>query len=251
MHGKGGGGMDELRASQERYRALVELSPDAIAVVQDGRFVFANKQALRLMGAVDLDQLITRPARDFVPVPVRAPLSERYRDLHPGARLPYVEGQLIRLDDGRSVPIETAAAGIEFEGRPAIMLVVRDITARHESEQATFAAEQRFAAAFHEAPIAMLLIDPVGVVLDANPALGELVAYDPRAMLGRQSLRLVHRDDRDAVRAMLRSVAEQDQGHDKVADPLDWRIERPDGSRSGSRDRSLSSPASRRPLSST
>jgi diguanylate cyclase (GGDEF)-like protein/PAS domain S-box-containing protein len=217
--------VDELRASQERYRALVELSPDAIAVIQDGRFVFANQQALNLVGARDIDELTSKPAMEVVPPPVRAPMTKRYRGLAIDQRLPYVEGRLIRLDDQRSVPIETAAAGIEFEGRPAIMVVVRDITARHESEQATWAAEQRFAAAFHEAPIAMLLIDPIGVVLDANPALGELVADDPRALVGRQSLRLVHRDDRDAVRTLLRTVVEKDQA---VA-PKEWRLERLSG----------------------
>ena len=54
--------MDELRASQERYRAFVELSPDAIAVIQDGRFVFANQQALNLVGAHDFEELKAQAA---------------------------------------------------------------------------------------------------------------------------------------------------------------------------------------------
>ena len=217
--------MDELRASQERYRALVELSPDAIAVIQDGRFVFANQQALNLVGARNFEELSSKPAMDVVPPPARAPMTKRYRGLAVDARLPYVEGRLIRLSDQRSIPIETAAAGIEYEGRPAIMVVVRDVSARHDSEQAMWAAEQRFSAAFHEAPIAMLLIDPIGVVLDANPALGELVADDPRALVGRQSLRLVHRDDRETVRALLRTVIEKDQ----AVEPKEWRLSRANG----------------------
>ncbi len=216
--------MDELRASQGRYRALVELSPDAIAVIQDDRFVFANQRALDLIGAKDLNHLQTIRAVDVVPPPERTPLTQRYRQLAPGARLPYVEGQLIRIDDERTVPIETAAAGIEFEGRPAIMVVMRDVSARHRSEQAMWAAEQRFAAAFHEAPIAMLLIDPIGVVLDANPALGDLVRDDPRSLVGRQSLRLVHRDDRDAVRALLRAAVESDE----VLPAQEWRVAPPE-----------------------
>jgi diguanylate cyclase (GGDEF)-like protein/PAS domain S-box-containing protein len=217
--------VDELRASQERYRALVELSPDGIAVIQHGRFVFANQQALQLLGASSFEELAATPALDRVPLGVRKPLTKRYRDLPPGAQLPYIEGQLLRLDNSRTVPIETAAAGIEYEGEPAIMVVVRDITPRYNSEQAMWAAEQRFAAAFHEAPIAMLLVDPLGVVMDANPAMGDLVGDDPRALVGRQSLRLVHRDDRDAVRTMLRSVGEQDQ----AAAPTEWRLVRVDG----------------------
>jgi diguanylate cyclase (GGDEF)-like protein/PAS domain S-box-containing protein len=217
--------VDELRASQERYRAFVELSPDAIAVIQDGRFVFANQQALNLVGARDFDELKTKPALDLVPEGARTPMTNRYRELDVDARLPYVEGQLIRIDDARRVPIETAAAGIEFEGRRALLVVIRDVTARHETEQAMWAAEQRFAAAFHEAPIAMLLIDPMGVVLDANPALGELVADDPRALVGRQSLRLVHRDDRDSVRALLRMAVEKDQ----AVGAKEWRLTKSGG----------------------
>jgi diguanylate cyclase (GGDEF)-like protein/PAS domain S-box-containing protein len=217
--------VDELRASQERYRALVELSPDAIAVIQDEYFVFANRRALDLIGAKSFDELNTRPAFTFVPPRVRATLTKRYSSLAPGARLPYVEGHLVRLDDQRSLPIETAAAGIEYNGRPAVMIVVRDTTERQVSEQAMWAAEQRFAAAFHEAPIAMLLIDPDGTVLDANPALGDLVAEDPHGIVGRQSLRLVHHDDRDDVRRLLHSVAERD----RASPPMEWRLEQLDG----------------------
>ena len=217
--------MDELRASQERYRALVELSPDAIVVIAGGRFAFANQQALRLIGVDSLEQLQASEPFDVVPSALHERMTERFGQLAPGERLPYIEGELIRLDDGSTVPVETAAAAIEYEGSRAIMLVVRDTTTRQASEQAAWAAEQRFSAAFREAPVAMLLIDPRGVVLDANPALGELVGDDPRALIGRQSLRLAHHDDRDAIRALLRAVVEQD---DAVA-PLEWRLERPAG----------------------
>jgi diguanylate cyclase (GGDEF)-like protein/PAS domain S-box-containing protein len=217
--------VDELRASQERYRALVELSPDAIAVIQGAHFVFANQRALDLIGAKDFAELRARPAIDYVQPQVRSTLTERYGHLRPGSQLPYVAGHLIRLDDERRLPIETAAAGIEYEGRPAVMIVFRDTTAREESEQAMWAAEQRFAAAFHEAPIAMLLLDPAGNVLDANPALGDLVADDPHVIVGHQSLRLVHPEDRDDVRTLLRSVAEKD----RVSPPMEWRLEQSDG----------------------
>ncbi len=46
-----------LRASEERYRTLVEMAPDAVAVHRDGRFLYANTAALQLYGVESLQQL--------------------------------------------------------------------------------------------------------------------------------------------------------------------------------------------------
>ena len=162
--------MDELKASQERYRALVELSPDAILVIKGKRFLFANQQALRLVGGHSLGQLRSRSALELVPPSAQQPMIKRFEQARPGvSACPYIEGQLMRLDGG-STPVETAAASIEYEGDRAILLVVRDITARHSSEQAMWAAE---AAVFRRVPrkhrSPCCSSTRAGVVVDANP----------------------------------------------------------------------------------
>src|SRR5207248_6858497 len=52
---------EALRDSEERYRRLVDLSPDAILVHRDGEFVFANWAAARLLGAAEPMQLVGLP----------------------------------------------------------------------------------------------------------------------------------------------------------------------------------------------
>jgi PAS domain-containing protein len=58
--------LEALRASEERYARLVELSPDAIAVFADGRISFANPAAAQLAGATSPQDLVGRPVADFV-----------------------------------------------------------------------------------------------------------------------------------------------------------------------------------------
>ncbi|MGH8809835.1 MAG: PAS domain-containing protein [Noviherbaspirillum sp.] len=55
-----------LREAEERYRKVVELSPDAILVQQDGVFVFANPAAVAMLRAGDIDQIVGRPLFEFL-----------------------------------------------------------------------------------------------------------------------------------------------------------------------------------------
>ena len=58
---------EALRESEENYRALVELSPDAIFLHREGKFVYANPAALKLLGADQPQQLLGRSVFDIVP----------------------------------------------------------------------------------------------------------------------------------------------------------------------------------------
>ena len=63
----------ELREGEERYRRLVELSPDGIGVYVDGRIVFINAAMARIFGATSPDQLIGKPIMDLVHPRLSAP----------------------------------------------------------------------------------------------------------------------------------------------------------------------------------
>ncbi len=57
---------EALRESEERYRRLVELSPEAIIVHSEGKFVYVNPAAQRLWGAACAEELIGKPVLDVV-----------------------------------------------------------------------------------------------------------------------------------------------------------------------------------------
>jgi diguanylate cyclase (GGDEF)-like protein/PAS domain S-box-containing protein len=123
----------ELRASEERYRSLVELSPDAILVANEQRIVFANPAACDLLGAERPTQVEGQRVWDFVhPDSVEKSRARQVR-VEAGEALELTEQKLIRLD-GRTVTVEVASCPIIWLGSPAIQVVARDVTSR---EQAT------------------------------------------------------------------------------------------------------------------
>jgi len=125
----------ELRESEERYRRLVEVSPDAIAVHSDGKLVYVNPAAVRLLGATSPGELVNKPILEIVHPDDRAWVAERVRRTMTmgGANEPAVQ-RLVRLD-GQTIHAEVAAVPIMYAGRPAGQIMIRDATERKQFEE--------------------------------------------------------------------------------------------------------------------
>jgi PAS domain S-box-containing protein len=123
------GRLRAARETEERYRILVESSPEPIAVHSQGVIVYANPAAARLMGADEPSQLLGMPVLGFVHPDDRQIVIDRIRRTQQEGRLAVaVEERFVRLD-GAIINVETTALPTRFEGRPATQVVVRDITA--------------------------------------------------------------------------------------------------------------------------
>ena len=114
----------ELADSEERYRSLIELSPDAILVHAGGEILFANAAAAQAFGPapsglVGQSLLTLTPTRDRAATMARcaSPPAGRVRSEHRKCRL-----------DGAEFDAEVVATAIAFHGRPARLLVIRDVT---------------------------------------------------------------------------------------------------------------------------
>jgi PAS domain S-box-containing protein len=123
-----------LRESEERYRQLVELSPDAIFIQCDGQFAFANCATAKLHGAKNPEELIGRAVMDFVHPDDREIVEQRMQKLRTGGtQAEWGELKVVRLD-GRVIDIEAVAAPFTYQEKPAAQVVVRDITDRKTAE---------------------------------------------------------------------------------------------------------------------
>lgn len=125
---------DNLRASNARYRDLVELSPETIYIQQEGRVVFVNSAGIRMLGATVEKEILGRPISDFLPPGWRNSNAARiHREQIAGGETPSVEDRFVRLD-GAMAEAEVSAVPIEYFGKPAIQVFVRDITGRKRLE---------------------------------------------------------------------------------------------------------------------
>ncbi len=126
---------ESMRESEERYRQLVELSPDAIVIHAGGKFVYVNSAATALFGAASPVEIVGRPILDFVPPEARDDETSRILKIQDGSSpAPLYEETLVRLD-GSQVDIEVASISFVYQGRPASQVIIRDITARKEVER--------------------------------------------------------------------------------------------------------------------
>ena len=121
----------ELAESEERYRSLIEMTPDAILVHSMGEILFANPAAQQVF-AGDLGTLIGRSILDFIPDSEHAVVIERFS--RPTTGRIRAEHRMFRLDGG-TFDAEVVATTITFRGRPARLLVIRDVTDRREVQE--------------------------------------------------------------------------------------------------------------------
>ncbi|HEY9845033.1 MAG TPA: ATP-binding protein, partial [Candidatus Caenarcaniphilales bacterium] len=129
----------KLRESEERYRKMVELSPDAIFVQSEENFVLVNRAGVNLLGATNPEQLLGKPIFDFVHPDYWSLVRSRIKQVKEEAKeLPFIEEKLLRLD-GQAVDVEVASLPFTYEGLSATQVVVRDIS---ERKQAEFEREQ-------------------------------------------------------------------------------------------------------------
>ncbi|MCX7249348.1 MAG: ATP-binding protein [Burkholderiales bacterium] len=126
----------DLLDSEQRYRTLVEWTVEAIVVHREGKLLYANPAAVSLFGAGS--------ARDLIGISIHDLTHPEHRDLvlrrlkthgDDGPDSPMMEQKLARLD-GATIYVEVKGTSISFDGIPARLASLRDITERKAIEAA-------------------------------------------------------------------------------------------------------------------
>ncbi len=198
---------EAFRASEERYRLLVELVPDGIIVHTDGIIVFANPKVLELAGTSSLNDLVGKSIFDFVHPDFTEFVTQRVIKSGYQTPLPPAEEKFIRLD-GSIFDAEVQTRPIIFQGKPANLVLIRDITQRKHAEEKLRVSETRLSEAQHLAHLGSFEMtadmrssywsDELYNIFDRDPALGQLNFF--------AFLRHVHPQDRPMINALFKQT---------------------------------------------
>ena len=161
-----------IRASEERYRSIVEQSPDMIFVNRDDRIFFINQAGVDLLRASSTAEVLGRSPFEFFHPDDHSQIRQRIARLRSGpGTAPIVELHLITLD-GRVIDVDVQAASYYSDGKLEIQVVCRDVTARKKAEQ-----EQRRHVRYSNFSAA------VGLGLSQMPTLLEMLQCCAEAMV--------------------------------------------------------------------
>ncbi len=123
-----------LHASEERYRKLVEHSPEAIFLQRDERITFVNAAGARLLGASGPEDLVGKPFYEIVHPDFHAVSRERLRlVMMQGGTTSTMEQKFVRLD-GALVEVEVFATSLR-DPEQGVQVVARDISERKDAER--------------------------------------------------------------------------------------------------------------------
>jgi len=172
---------------------ILDLTPDAIVILQDGRYKFVNDAFSWMFGYSREEAVSGLSFFELVREQDTDAVRRRYDDRLAGKALPRTFQIDLAAKDGSLVPCETSAVLIEFGGRPADLVVMRDISERRKAQKALFESDKRFRALFDYAPDYVLLLDLSSgdpIIADANEAACRMHGYARDDLVGMPISRL-------------------------------------------------------------
>jgi two-component system, cell cycle sensor histidine kinase and response regulator CckA len=131
---------EALREAEDKYRILVENANDAIFVLQDGRIRFANPKALQLGGVLadDLDKI---PYTEYLHPEEKETVIQRHEQRLKGEKILDMYPLRIITRKGDTFWAEVNAVRIDWDGKPATLNIIRDISSQKLIEQDYFQSE--------------------------------------------------------------------------------------------------------------
>ncbi|MBP8183803.1 MAG: PAS domain S-box protein, partial [Rhodoferax sp.] len=168
-----------LKESEQSFRNLIELSPEAIAVVRDGVALYVNPAAIKVFGALDAGQLIGKPALGWVQPEFRAKFLQGFTPERSNDDTVHTFDAVFLKIDGTPFDVAVQSKTLVYGGNPAIYMSMRDITQSRKADEA-----MRIAATAFESQQGMTITDTHNVILRVNRAFTDITGYSAQEAVG-------------------------------------------------------------------
>lgn len=165
-----------LKESEHKYRLLVENANETIMLVQAAQIVFINRQGEALF-EFSQSELSSRPLGDFIHEEDRDMVLARHQRRLKGESLPDRYSFRIVSKSGQIKWVELKVAVVSWEGEPATLCFLSDITARREAEIALRESERKFRDLFNSISDTVFIHDMQGRFVEVNEVACRIYGY--------------------------------------------------------------------------
>ncbi len=200
--------MHSVYEGEERYRALVEASPNAIVVHQEGKMVYANPRFIHLLRASSKNDLLGKPIIQYVHADYQEIVKKRIQQLEGNQPVELLEEKYVLLD-GTIIDVEVVATPIEYMDKPAFQVIIHDISNRKKIERELNRSQEQYRSVVDNIKEVIYQTDVQGLWTFLNPAWEEIAGFSIEESLGNLFLNYVHPDDRDRSNQLFQLVTER------------------------------------------
>jgi|GEM_PF-989662 len=169
----------ELEDSETKHRTLIEIATDGIVIIQDGAIRFVNPSTEKLSG-YSFEEMRGHPFLNIIAPEERGRMAEMYQRRMDGEEVSDTYETIGMNRNGVRVPIEVKVALFSYEGQPALLAMVRDITWRKESEKEM----SKLSLAIKNSPSIVAITDTEGLLEYVNPRFTEVTGYSSSEVIG-------------------------------------------------------------------
>lgn len=176
---------NNLAEKEERYRNLAELSTDGIIVTVDKKIAYANNAVISLCGYKPAEML----GRDVMEICIHPEgaekLEEYYQRRKKGDQSVFCFESRVLRKDGDFLDVEIKSRPIEYEGKKAALINLRDISHRKEMEESLRKEKSFVEKIIETAPVIVLVLSENGEILKFNPRFEALTGYSLEDVKGK------------------------------------------------------------------
>lgn len=188
-----------LKNSEEDHKNLIEISPQAIVISQNGKIVYVNSITPEIFHASPNDNFTGKNLLDFVHPDYRHIVRKQIENVSMGEKEEFTELKMVCFD-GIVIDAEINVIKVKYSNRPACMAIIKDITERKAAEKKLMEAESKYRNLVENALVGVYLIQNMRLIY-VNPFFEKLLGYTREELYNMDVMELFLPEERESLSA--------------------------------------------------
>lgn len=181
-----------LIESEERYRRLVELSPDTILVLVEDKIVYINSAGLELFHTKKMEDIIGKSLIDFIHKNYKEKIFNKINEVQKYSGKHDLFQQKMVCLDGKVIETEAALVPIIYKGQNSIQFVIRDISERIKTKEELVTEKERLSVTLQSISDGMIALDINSKIVLINKIAEELTGWSHSEAKGKNLDEIFH-----------------------------------------------------------